>query len=100
MGDLGMGESFMHELTVVWRNPDPVRRHQARRIQKYDFGCALYGVQELVSPGSPDLWLTTSAFEVRASDGRKDFPSASFSGGDFTELSASLGELQTASGDK
>jgi hypothetical protein len=97
MGCLWHRGGFMHELTIVWRNPEPVRRLQARRIQKYDFDRTLYGVQELVSPGSPDLWLTTSAFEVRTFYGRKISP-AIRAPGDFTERSASLSELQTASG--
>lgn len=60
----------MLDLAIVWRNPAARRSLRARRIQKYDFGSPVYGVQELVARGFPDLWLTMSAFEVRTSHAR------------------------------
>jgi len=54
----------MRELTIAWRNPDPVSPRRTRRTQKHNFYCELYTVQELVSSIFPELWLTVAAYEV------------------------------------
>jgi hypothetical protein len=54
----------MTELSIVWRNPKSKPGYR-RRVQKYLFGTPLYAVQELISPGYPEIWVTTASFEVR-----------------------------------
>jgi hypothetical protein len=54
----------MAELKIVWRNPHTVPCATRRRIPKYDLRGEVYRVQELVSPGIPEVWITIFAFEV------------------------------------
>jgi hypothetical protein len=54
----------MAQLRVVWRNSNLMRQVRPRRLQKYDFGSTVYSVQELVSPGQPEIWISISTFEV------------------------------------
>jgi hypothetical protein len=58
----------MRELTIVWRNPNPVRRPQARNIQNYISAAKSTAFRSWSRRAEP--WLTTSAFEVRASHSR------------------------------
>ena len=54
----------MAQLRVVWRNSNLMGRVRPRRLQRYEFGSIVYSVQELVSPGEPEIWISVSTFEV------------------------------------
>ena len=54
----------MAQLGVVWRNSNLMRQVRPRRLQRYDFGSIAYSVQELVSPGQPEIWIAISTFEL------------------------------------
>jgi hypothetical protein len=88
----------MSQLIVVWRNSNPVRRPRARRIQKFEFGRALYSVEELVSSGDRDLWLRTSSLEVCASHPEKNSSVDSLS--PTQQRDAACAEQQAATGGK
>jgi hypothetical protein len=54
----------MAQLRIVWRNSNLMRQVRPRRLQRYAFGSIVYSVQELVSPGQPEIWISISTFEV------------------------------------
>jgi hypothetical protein len=51
-------------LEIVWRNPEPRRRHQRWEQIKKESGSTIYLIQEFVSSTVGGFWSTTSSLEV------------------------------------
>jgi hypothetical protein len=64
----------MAQLKVVWRNSNLMRQVRPRRLQRYDFGSTVYSVQELLSAGQPEIWISISTFEVLLQGGNIRVP--------------------------